>query len=729
MQRPVPLTRDLVLIGGGHTHALVLRKWGMKTLPGVRVTLINPAPTATYTGMLPGLIAGHYDRDALEMDLVRLSRFAGARLLVGRVTGIDRAARRIHVAGHPSLRYDIVSLDIGVTSFMPEIPGFLDHAVAAKPLGLYSRAWLRHCAAVASGQAEASVAVIGGGVAGVELALAMQHRLAELGEAPKVTVIEAEEALQGVSGATRPILFERLFRAGVRIIEGEAVVRIDANGVTTSAGRFVPCAITVGAGGARPHPWVADLGLDHEDGYLTVDASLRSVSDPRIFAVGDCAHLGFAPRPKAGVYAVRAAPVLEQNLRAALAGGRRRSFRPQRDYLKLISLGAKDAVADRSGFGAAGPMWWRLKDRIDRAFMDKFDRYPPMPVEPLPYPRAKGVAEAAGSQPPCAGCGGKVGPGALSAALALLPETQRDDVLSRPGDDAAILRTGGATQVLTTDHLRAFTEDPVAFARIATVHALGDIWAMGAAPQAAVASVILPHMNPDMAQATLAEMLEAASCALRAEGAEIVGGHTTFGAEMTFGLTITGICEAPPLTLSGARPGDALVLTRPIGSGTLLAAEMRLKARGEDVTEALTFMSQSQSGAAAVLADAGARAMTDVTGFGLAGHLMNLCDASGLAACVHLKAIPVYAGAEDLAAAGVRSTLWSQNRAALAGRIDGPLDAPRGALLFDPQTSGGLLAVLPAGVADAAVSDLQSMGCHAARIGELTDAPPAIAVV
>ena len=170
---PSPHAATLVLIGGGHAHALVLRRWGMKPLPGARLTLINPGPTAPYTGMLPGHVAGHYPRDALEIDLVRLARFAGARLILGRVDALDRERRRVHVAGRGWIAYDLASIDIGITSDLPDLPGFAEHAIAAKPLGPFADAW----AAFRAGAGPAEIAVIGGGVGGVELAMAMAHAL------------------------------------------------------------------------------------------------------------------------------------------------------------------------------------------------------------------------------------------------------------------------------------------------------------------------------------------------------------------------------------------------------------------------------------------------------------------------------------------------------------------------------------------------------------------------
>ncbi|MFN4194191.1 MAG: bifunctional NADH dehydrogenase FAD-containing subunit/selenide, water dikinase SelD, partial [Tabrizicola sp.] len=172
---------------------------------------------------------------------------------------------------------------------------------------------------------------------------------------------------------------------------------------------------------------------------------------------GDCATQPDAPRPKAGVFAVRAAPVLHHNLRAALTGRPLRPFRPQTDYLKLVSLGDKCALAEKWGLAATGPRLWRLKDRIDRQFMDRFGPYPAMSRPAIPAEATKGLAAHLARRPLCGGCGAKLGPGVLAEALAPLPPPARAEVRSGPGDDAAVLALpGGGFQVLTTDHLRAF---------------------------------------------------------------------------------------------------------------------------------------------------------------------------------------------------------------------------------------------------------------------------------
>ncbi|TMV09650.1 selenide, water dikinase SelD [Ruegeria sediminis] len=707
---PLPLTRDLVLIGGGHSHALVLRKWGMNPLPGARLTVINPGPTAPYSGMLPGFVAGHYQREDLDIDLVKLARFASARVILGEVRGIDLDRREVLVPGRPPVRFDVASVNVGITSDMPALPGFADHAVSAKPLGPFAARWARYLA----GEGPASVAVIGGGVAGAELVMAMAHALRNRGRPARVTLIDNAMVLSAIGAKAAASVRRALATLGIDLIEKAPIARIGAGHLMLEDGREIEAEFVTGAAGARPYDWTAKTGLQHQDGYIAVNGYLQS-SDPAVFAAGDCAHLTDNPRPKAGVYAVREAPILYHNLRAALGAGRMRRYVPQKDYLKLVSLGGKNALAERFGTALSGPLMWKWKDHIDQKFMNRFRDLPSMETPALPRQRAAGLPEALGDKPMCGGCGAKVGRGALRAALAALPGPDRADITPLPGDDAALVTTGGTRQVMTSDHLRSLTNDPVLMTRIAAIHALGDIWAMGARPQAATATLILPRLSPAMQQRTMAEIMAAATEVMRAAGAEIVGGHSSMGDELTIGFTLTGLCENNPITLAGGRPGDALILTKPLGSGVLMAAEMAGKAKGGWVAAAYDLMTLPQGGAAQILRCA--HTMTDVTGFGLAGHLQGMCEASGCGAVLELDAVPLMQGALELSENGVRSTIFADNRA-LAPELP---TGGKADLLFDPQTAGGLLAAVPSDQANRLMNELQDAGHTAAIIGRLTD--------
>lgn len=728
MHSPLPLTRDVVLIGGGHTHALVLRRWGMTPLAGVRLTLINPGPTAAYSGMLPGHVAGHYTRAALDIDLVRLARFANARLILGRVTGIDRDSRRVSVSNHVDVAYDAASIDIGITTELPAIEGFAEHALGAKPLGVFAAAWERYQNDITQTSTQAQVAIIGGGVAGVELALAMMHRLRAQGcHDPQVTVLDsADNIMPGLGHGAKSALLAHMKRLGVTLKTGITVKRITKTVVALADGTTLPAQFCIGAAKPRPHGWLADTGLALSDGFINVKPTLQAANDSLIYAAGDCANLMASPRPKAGVFAVREAPALYHNLRAALTRGTQLAYRPQRGYLKLISTGGKGAVADKFGLKLNGGLLWKWKNHIDLKFMRKFQDLPAMPAPDLPSELADGLREQLTGAPLCGGCGAKVGSRALATVLADLPAPTRDDILPLPGgDDAALLRHGGGQQVFTTDHLRAFLPDPYRMAKIAATHAMGDILAMGARPQAALAQIILPRMSDKMQIETLREIMAAATETFRAAGAEVVGGHTSMGAEMTLGFSVTGLLSGPPIQNHGAVAGDVLILTKPIGTGTILAAEMQMKAQGDWVAACYDMMEHPLDIAAEILTPV-AHAMTDVTGFGLAGHCNAMMTGSSTLAQVRLADIPFLKGAETLAEAGIKSSIWQANRDAI-----GPLDLPDNAaatLLFDPQTAGGLLAAIPAHKAADCLDRLTDAGEVAAIIGQVVRGPAGLSL-
>lgn len=724
MRASAPITRDLLLIGGGHAHALLLKMWGMTPLPGVRLTLVNPDPTAPYTGMLPGFVAGHYEQDEVEIDLVKLARFAGARLILGHVEGLDLKAGRARITGRPDIACDIASLDIGIASGQPlTVEG--DTALwPAKPMSRFAQAWGAHIDGVKAGTHPATAAVIGGGVGGVELAMAMHHRLTPLSPSAQVTVIEAaDQILPLAPPSLRRALARKLKDLNIDLRTGAKVDRVEGHCAHLANGQTVQAAFFASVAGALPAPWLEQTGLSLKDGFVRVDQTLRSISHDTLFAVGDCAYMDFSPRPKAGVFAVRQAPILFANLQAALSGGRLRTFHPQGDYLKLVSLGAKAAVAEKWGVSLSLPGLWVWKDQIDQRFLDRLSPpSTPMERQTSSGPVALGVMALEQAEPLCGGCGSKVGPDVLNAALCDLEPPRRADIVRGRGDDAAVLSMGTEQQVLSCDHFRAFTLDPYILAQITANHALGDIWAMGADPQAALASLILPAMSEAKQTDTVREIMAGLQSALAAAGADMVGGHTSLGAELTVGLTLTGLLNGrAAIGLGGAKAGDRLILTKPIGVGTIMAAEMRGLANGAWVAAALRQMIQS-SGPASQILRTRAHAMTDVTGFGLAGHLHAMLEQSNLSGQISLEAVPCCDGAIPLAKNGVHSSIYPQT-SALAGRLsveETLRSDPRFTLLFDPQTAGGMLAAVPADQGDGLVAQMAALGQSAWIIGLLS---------
>lgn len=360
-------SKSVVLVGGGHTHALVLNALKTDPLKDAHVTVINPGKTAPYSGMLPGFVAGHYTRDELDIDLADLSQKVGATLIDGRAAGFELDRKRVRLEDGTELAYDFASIDVGITSHMAALAGFQEYGVPAKPLDAFSRKWDRFRA---SGGAK-HVAIIGGGIAGVELAMAMAYALKGLRDAVSVKLLDRSQILTANSQQTQTHMRRELEANAVEVLEGIDVVGVTPSGLTLADGRKIAANFVVGAAGATPHGWIGETGLKLEQGFITVNATLQT-SAPGVFAVGDCAHMAFDPRPKAGVYAVRQAPVLTQNLRNALAGHDLEPYAPQSDYLKLVSLGGKRAFGEKQGWCLSGGLMWRLKNYIDRSFMNQF---------------------------------------------------------------------------------------------------------------------------------------------------------------------------------------------------------------------------------------------------------------------------------------------------------------------------------------------------------------------
>jgi selenide,water dikinase len=472
-----------------------------------------------------------------------------------------------------------------------------------------------------------------------------------------------------------------------------------------------------------------DTGLTLDPrGFIRVGRTLQSISHPDVFAVGDVASLDGYDLPKSGVYAVRSGPALAANIRHLLRGEALSRHRPQKDAMYLISTGDEHAIGTRNGVTFAGNWVWRWKDRIDRRFMQKFNALPDM-SSPTAGPHIQ-VADAAALKDisvmamRCGGCGAKVGATVLSRALGTIEPLPRNDVvlgLDAP-DDAAVVDVGGdRLAVHSVDYFRAIIDDPYLFGKIAVNHALGDIFAMGAEPQSALAIATVPYGLEAKVEADLSAMMTGANEMLREAGCALVGGHTSEGAELSLGFAVNGlIAREKVLRKGGLVPGDVLILTKPLGTGTLLAADMRGKAKARWVMAAIEHMTTSNRRGAAILTEHGAHAATDVTGFGLLGHLVEMVRASNVDATIHLQAVPLLDGVAETIGLGIFSSLQPQN-VRLRRAIRNLDEAGRHQLypaLFDPQTAGGLLAAVPVARGPACVAALRAAGYSAtAMIG------------
>ena len=715
-----PPVCDLLLIGGGHSHVQVLKAFGMAPLAGLRLTVLAREAQSPYSGMLPGYVAGWHEWEDLHIDLGPLCRFAGARLINGEAAGLDLDGNRVHCEGRPPLRFDLLSINCGAVPDAPAGAG-----VPVKPIGGFLPAWE---AAKKNVRAGDQLVFVGGGAGGVELALAARRAL---GKTVEIRLVAAE-FLPGHGLFAKRLLRRKLAQADIGLIKGtvSAVGAEQGRSLQLADSGELPFDHLFWVTGVTAPDWVRDSALAADaKGFIRVDAGLRSISHARVYAAGDVIQFADRELPKSGVYAVRAGPLLADNLRRAAQGRNARIFKPQRRFLSLIGTGDDGAVASWGPFAAQGRWAWRWKNWIDRRFMARYQDLPSM--APPPSPQALACAADAEPLDPmrCGGCGAKLEAGLLQRALSRLPPQQGAGLMQGIGEDAAVLESDSAPLVLSIDGFRALVDDPHLFGRIAAHHCLNDIYAMGAVPTSALALATVPLMAGPMMEEDLYQMLAGAVAVLNDCGVPLVGGHSAEGAELSLGLSISGALVEPALRKGGGRPGDRLILTKPLGAGVLFAAHMRGLASSAALQSALKHLDLSNRRALAVLRKHGVCAATDVTGFGLIGHLAEMLDAGGQGATIRLGSVPALDGALAAFRRGGASVLQADNEKPLSQfELRGcSLADERVRLLADPQTAGGLLAAVPEAQAEACVAALLEAGYRgSAEIGSITSGPRVI---
>ncbi len=367
--------KRLLLLGGGHTHVEVIRRFGADPPPSTDIVLMSPDRHTAYSGMLPGYIAGHYGFDDCHIDLARLCEAARVALRRAAATQIDAVARRVECNGGEEYEYDLVSIDVGSTQPAHAIPGAFEHALTVKPVGRFIDTWDSFRAAAQAQPAPRRIVLVGGGAAGVELALAMHHRLQQDGLAASTEidlVTDTPEIVPGHPRQVRRVLATIMRKRGITVHAGSRVTKIEPGVLHHQHGALPAELIVLANGAAAPH-WLRNSGLALDDrGFVLVNDALQSVSCPQVFAAGDVATMVNHAGPKSGVFAVRQGPPLTDNLRRALAHEPLTAYRPQKTVLALISTGNRYAVASWNGIALWGRWVWRWKHRIDSRFMAKY---------------------------------------------------------------------------------------------------------------------------------------------------------------------------------------------------------------------------------------------------------------------------------------------------------------------------------------------------------------------
>ena len=801
-------TMDIVLVGGGHAHVYTIKMIGMLLPAHARVTLISKDVDTPYSGMIPGHVAGVYSREECHIDLHRLCSYSNVSMIHAEVCKIDTKRRLVFTTdGRPPLAYDALSLDIGISPKPVEGVNMKRPELCltpVKPIDSFALRWdviRKRAQAWAPSQTSAAfrVAVVGGGAGGVELCLAMYDRLLEdMGSGPEKLDFKilqrGDRLLTGHNKGVRRLVGAALSTRGIAVFCNEEVNGVEfdeASGEkvfkTISGSRYsydeaVWCTHACG------QSWVANTGLAvTEDGCVKVSDTLQSTNTPNVFACGDICEVQGHWRPKAGVFAVRAGPPLTRNIVNYVLKQPLESWHPQDQFLGILRTGKTSAVASRGPLAIEGEYLWTLKDHIDRKFMDMYnitdaDEKPMMPMmttdDKVDTIKAQDLVHMPEMR--CGGCGSKVGSTVLTRVLRRLKKwadkeghpsvDSRPDIVAGIGDDAAVTIPPDPSShriVQTVDFFRSFIADPFLFGKIAAQHALSDCFAMNAKPLTAMALCTVPFAPNNATEQLLLQMLAGATSVLAKSGCALVGGHTCEAADTSLGFAITGSVATSDILPKGPiLVGQSLILTKALGTGALFAADMRARAKGKWIYGAKASMLLSNQDPARIVKSFGCTACTDVTGFGLIGHLIEMMQFGGnnyeegrdevgdnseeygdgdidefMTQCelqapkvtavsyLHIDKIPILAGAELCVDSGITSSLHPDNlRSARTVKEASNCMRRFGAkyhIMFDPQTAGGLLCSVPNNRAPAVIAALHASGySDAAIIGEVRAASP-----
>lgn len=721
--------KTLLFLGGGHSHAIALKEWGMNPLSDIRVILLNDVAYTPYSGMLPGQVAGFYDYEDTHIDLRRLARFAGAEFYINKAVGLDVAQKQVICRDRPPIAFDYLSMDIGSTPNTITIPGADRYAIPAKPVSHFLPQWDGIVAQVQhSPQKPIRLGIVGGGAGGVELAFNIQAHLARCfrqAHQPETNLAlhlfhRGDTLLSGHNlGASRRVE-KTLKQRGVQVHLGETVKEVTATQVICASGLNVNCDVVFWVTQASAPQWLkaSDLKTD-EKGFILVKNTLQSLSHDFIFAAGDIATMPHSPHPKAGVFAVRQGKPLSQNLRNIILNKPLQNYYPQKRYLALLGTGNRSAIASWGKLSWQSPFLWLWKDKIDRDFMRRFSDLP-----------AKMESETAPSNAPvmyCAGCGSKVGSNTLKSALGRLNLNPDASIILglNSADDAAVVEITPEDRdsylVHSIDGFTSLINDPFIFGKIATHHSLSDLFVMGAMPKTVLSQVTLPHGSEAIKAEILYQVLAGVTEVLVEHQISLIGGHTTEGEDLALSVACNGMVKKSRLlTQNNLKPGQGLILTKPVGTGVLFVGDRAYQTKGKWIDKALESMLLSNQKSAEIFQQNGATACTDVTGFGLCGHLLEMVKASQVSVQLTLDKIPFFDGAVAMVEAGILSSLQPQNLA-IASEFSTPetiQNSPQYQLVFDPQTAGGLLASVPPEAAECCLKQLREAGyTHSQIIG------------
>jgi len=747
-KQPMPVVSDLVLLGGGHANIQVLKMMAMNPIGGLRITLISDQTHSPYSGMVPGYLAGYYCYEDCHFDLRRLCEELGQRFIKATIIGLDTQRKKIRVENRAEISYDCASINVGIEP--KPIDNVSQEAVLKliplKPISRFIAHWhqLMSDLHAYQGKEPLQLVMVGAGASGVEISIILKMLIEQNRWNAQLSLIHRHEFL--VSAKDRRAqhsLLKTLDELGIKVLLNTEVLEVHDQGLVLQDGQgriysehFYRVLIATQA--AAPQ-WFAGSGLPvDQDGFLKVSETLLVDNEDALFAAGDCIHFSPSPLKKAGVYAVRQGMILEHNIRAFFERKPPlKAFHPKKNVLSLITIGERKALVHQDDFSMLRwlppALLWTVKDGIDRRFMKRFqakifETNPGLVNKPMPLPKTTLVPEH-WQDNTCGGCGSKLAASVLSQSLAKLAIAKDGAVLLgvNDGEDCALTRFSENVLCLQSiDQFRAFIADPYLFGQIAAQHALSDIYAMGGVARTAQVALTLGSATDRIHREDIVQVMSGVLDSLTKNSVSLVGGHTGEGSELAIAIAVQGEVEPERvLRKQLTTAGNRLILTKPIGTGVILAANMLGQANGKLVDEALAGMLESNRIAMETIRAFDVSGCTDITGFGLLGHAFEMLGKNsdqGLGVFIDYQAIPLFDGVCRLFQQGYAASLAGKNEASLRGVLSNDVNRQKFPALFDPQTSGGLLFSVQPEQTENCIKALHQNGVsRACVIGEVLD--------
>mgnify|MGYP000026190325 FL=1 len=679
------IKKDLVLLGAGHSNIEVLKKFGTKPIDGLRLTLISNSYFSTYSGMIPGYLQGIYDWNEINIDLVKLCRVYGHRLIMSNIIKIDTKNNSVFLENRPSINYDFLSINLGIKTDSSKIKGAEKNCLRLKPISSIKENFDK-LLKFNKVHKNNDIVIIGAGAAGFEVALALDENLKRKNIKNNIILLSKNSSVLNQFNKTAELIAKKnLEKCNIKFLNYAEVVIVTSNYVLLKDGRKIFCKLPILATNSGPLDLLkkSDLPLT-KNGSILVESNLLVSGYNNIFSSGDISEIKGYSIPKAGVFAVRQGKILAKNIKKLYLQKKLSQYRPQKYFLSIIGLQNNRALAIKSIFSIKGQLIWSIKKYIDKKFIEKYTLY-----KRDNYPE-KDQIEPVLNQMQCKGCASKI-------PQSILDSVFEENTKKGSLDADKVPNTKNIFQ--TTDIISSIVSDPFELGIISAKHALNDILASNTKPLAAQMIVSLPPAINEINKRDLIQVKSGADYAMKKATCKIIGGHSYSNNDDQVYLGFSIIGKKKNYVKSKKIKKGKLYITGKIGSALVFAAIEKKIISGMYSEEVINNMKQSNYDIFKIFSKYSIQHITDISGFGLAIHANNLLlrnsDLNGLE--ISLKKVPLYKGAIEALNNNVKSSLNDANKNSIINNLRVDYDKINKNYLnclFDPQTAGGFLFIL-----------------------------------